>query len=139
MWVVAAARFRMSRTALLPVGLLLLCVVPAAAVAPWAVLFLLLPALAAAWVLRTGVDVAGDRPGEAAPHVPAGVTVRSLVGRRHVPWPDVAGLRVGSRGELWLVTTRGTELRLPVVRVRDLPQLSTASGGRIPSPEATEQ
>ena len=131
--VVAVARFRMSRTALLPVGLLLLCVVPAAAASPWALLLLLLPALAAAWVLRVGLDVGGDDAGGAAGG--AGVTVRSLVGRRHVPWQDVAGLRVGSRGELWLVTTRGTELRLPVVRLRDLPQLSAASGGRIPIDE----
>ena len=122
----------MSRTALLPVGLLLLCVVPAAAASPWALLLLLLPAFAAAWVLRVGVDVAGDDTGRAA--VGAGVTVRSLVGRRHVPWPEVAGIRVGGRGELWLVTTGGTEVRLPVVRLRDLDRLSAASGGRIPAP-----
>jgi hypothetical protein len=118
----------MSRTALLPVGLLLLCVIPAAAASTWALLLLLLPALAAAWVLRTGVDVAGDDAGG------AGVTVRSLVGRRHVPWPEVAGLRVGARGELFLVTTGSTEVRLPVVRMRDLDRLSAASGGRIPAP-----
>jgi hypothetical protein len=132
--VVAVARFRMSRTALLPVGLLLLCVIPAAAASPWALLLLLLPALAAAWVLRTGLDVAGDTSGEDEPAGGAGVTVRSLVGRRHVPWPEVAGLRVGARGELWLVTTGGTEVRLPVVRLRDLDRLSAASGGRIPAP-----
>ena len=139
----AVARFRMSRTALLPVGLLLLCVIPAAAASPWALLLLLLPALAAAWVLRTGLDVAGDTAGgTAGDDRPAGgggggrggVTVRSLVGRRHVPWPEVAGLRVGARGELWLVTTGGTEVRLPVVRLRDLDRLSAASGGRIPAP-----
>ena len=124
----------MSRTAFLPVGLLVLCVVPAAAASPWALLLLLLPALAAAWVLRMGVDIAGGPPGEVAPDVPAGVTVRSLVGRRHVPWAEVAGLRVGARGELWLVTTGGTEVRLPVVRLRDLERLSAASGGRIPAP-----
>ena len=136
--VVAVARFRMSRTALLPVGLLLLCVIPAAAASPWALLLLLLPALAAAWVLRTGLDVAGDTAGGTAgddrPAGGGGVTVRSLVGRRHVPWPEVAGLRVGPRGELWLVTTGGTEVRLPVVRLRDLDRLSAASGGRIPAP-----
>jgi hypothetical protein len=126
----------MSRTALLPVGLLLLCVLPAAAAGPWALALLLLPALAAAWVLRVGVDVAGDAPDGPVGGAPAaGVTVRSLVGLRHVPWSEVSGLRVGARGQLWLVSTRGTELRLPVVRVRDLPQLSAASGGRIPSPQ----
>ena len=115
----------MNRTALLPVALLLLCVLPAAASAPWAAVLLLLPVLAAAAVLRVGVDVTDE---------PAGVTVRSVVGRRHVPWAEVAGLRVGGRGELWLVTTRGTEVRLPVLRLRDLPRLAAASGGRIPVP-----
>jgi hypothetical protein len=115
----------MSRTALLPVGLLLLCVLPVAAAAPVAALLLLVPLLAAAWVLWMGVDVDGEG---------AGVTVRSLLGRRHVPWAEVAGLRVGGRGELWLVTTGGREVRLPVLRLRDLPQLSSASGGRIPVP-----
>ena len=125
----------MSRTALLPVGLLLLCVLPAAATAPWALVLLLLPALAAAWVLRVGVDVAGDAPDEPVAGAPApGVTVRSLVGRRHVPWSDVAGIRVGARGQLWLVTTRATEVRLPVVRLRELGELAAASGGRIPAP-----
>ena len=121
----------MSRTALLPVGLLLLCVLPAAAAAPWASLLLLLPVVAAAWVLRVGVDVAGDPAGDTS-----GVTVRSLVGRRHVPWAEVAGIRVGGRGELWLVTTAGTQVRLPVLRLRDLPRLAAASGGRIPAPAA---
>jgi hypothetical protein len=129
---VAVARFRISRTALLPVGLLLLCVLPAAAATPWAALLLLLPVVAAAWVLRVGVDVGGDAEGSRS-----GVTVRSLVGRRHVPWADVSGIRVGGRGELWLVTTAATQLRLPVVRLRDLPRLAAASDGRIPDPAPT--
>jgi hypothetical protein len=114
---------RMNRTALLPVALLALCVVPAAAATPWTALLFLLPVLAAAWVLRVGADVGGD-----------GVTVRSLVGSRHVPWDRVAGLRVGDRGRLWLVTTAGTQVRLPALRARDLPRLAAASGGRIPAP-----
>lgn len=117
------ARLRMSRVALLPVVVLAICVVPLASAASWTPVFLLVPALAAAWVLRAGVDL-GD----------GGVTVRSLVGARRVPWPEVAGIRVAERGDLWLVTTRGTELRLPALRARDLPRLATLSGGRIPAP-----
>ena len=119
----ATARLRMNRVALLPVVLLVVCVLPLAFAAGWTLVFLLVPALAAAYVLRTGVDV-GD----------GGVTVRSLAGSRAVPWDDVAGIRVGERGDLWLVTVRGTELRLPVLRARDLPWLATVSGGRIPAP-----
>ncbi|SDL53017.1 PH domain-containing protein [Geodermatophilus siccatus] len=119
----ATARLRMNRVALLPVVLLVVCVLPLAFAAGWTLVFLLVPALAAAYVLRTGVDV-GD----------GGVTVRSLAGSRAVPWGDVAGIRVGERGDLWLVTVRGTELRLPVLRARDLPWLAAVSGGRIPAP-----
>ncbi|MGY1760292.1 PH domain-containing protein [Geodermatophilus sp. SYSU D00779] len=119
----ATARLRMNRVALLPVVLLVVCVLPLAFAAGWTLVFLLVPLLAAAYVLRTGVDV-GD----------GGVTVRSLAGSRAVPWGDVAGIRVGERGDLWLVTVRGTELRLPVLRARDLPWLAAVSGGRIPAP-----
>ena len=119
----AIARLRMNRVALLPVVLLVVCVLPLAFAAWWTPVVLLVPVLAAAYVLRTGVDV-GD----------GGVTVRSLAGSRAVPWDDVAGIRVGERGDLWLVTVRGTELRLPVLRARDLPWLAAVSGGRIPAP-----
>src|SRR3712207_2885830 len=113
----------MTRVALLPVLFLLICVLPLAFAAEWTPVFLLVPALAAAHVLRVGVDVGDD-----------GVTVRSLAGSRSVPWNEVAGIRVGERGDLWLVTTRGTELRLPALRARDLPRLAAVSGGRIPAP-----
>ena len=119
----ATARLRMSRVALLPVVFLVVCVLPLALAASWTLVFLLVPALAAAYVLRVGVDV-GD----------GGVTVRSVAGSRSVPWDDVAGIRVGERGDLWLVTARGTELRLPVLRARDLPRLAAVSGGRSPAP-----
>jgi hypothetical protein len=111
----------MSRTALLPVVVLVFCVLPLANATPWLLALLVVPAALAAWVFRVGVDV-GD----------AGITVRSLAGSRTVAWPELAGIRVGERGDLWLVTTRDTQLRLPVLRARDLPRLSTLSGGRIP-------
>jgi hypothetical protein len=118
------ARLRMSRTALLPVILLLLCVLPLAAARTWLLVLLLIPLAVAAWVLRVGVDV-GDE----------GMTVRSLVGRRHVAWAELAGIRVGERGDLWLVTTAGSEVRLPALRTRDLPRLAALSGGRIDVPQ----
>jgi hypothetical protein len=121
------ARLRMNRTALLPVAFLALCVVPLATVTTWTLALLLIPLAVALWVLRAGVDFAAD-----------GVTARSLVGRRNVPWADVAGIRVASGGELWLVTTGGTEVRLPVMRARDLPRLAALSGGRIDVPAPPE-
>jgi hypothetical protein len=123
------ARLRMNRTALIPVGLLALCTVPLAFAAPWTPVLLLVPLVVAVWVLRVGVDIADD-----------GLTVRSLAGERRVPWDELAGIRVAKRGELWLVTTRGTEVRVPVMRARDLPRLAALSGGRIdvPAPPADQ-
>ena len=117
------ARLRMTRTALIPVGLLALCTVPLAFAAPWTPVLLLIPLVVALWVLRVGVDIADD-----------GLTVRSLAGERRVSWDELAGIRVAPRGDLWLVTTTGTEVRVPVMRARDLPRLSALSGGRIDVP-----
>jgi Bacterial PH domain len=118
----------MNRTSLLPVGLLAVCVVPLAFAAPWTPVLLLVPLALALWVLRVGVDISDD-----------GVTARSLIGERRVPWTEVAGIRVAPRGDLWLVTTGGTEVRLPVMRARDLPRLAAVSGGRIDVPEPPAQ
>jgi hypothetical protein len=127
--VAAPARLRMNRTALLPVGLLAICAVPLAfAAPPWTVVLLLIPLAVALWVLRVGVDIADD-----------GMTLRSLVGERRVLWTELVGIRVAPRGDLWLVTTGGTEVRVPVMRARDLPRLAALSGGRIDVPEPPAQ
>ena len=118
------ARLRMGRTALIPVALLLVCVIPLATARLWTLVFLVIPVVAALYVLRVGVDVTDE-----------GLTVRSAVSARHVGWNELAGIRVGKRRDLWLVTTAGSEVRLPVLRVGDLGRLSALSGGRIPSPE----
>ena len=117
----APTRFRMNRSALLPVVVLALCLLPTATFSPFALLLLLIPVVLAAWVLRTGFDVGDD-----------GIVVRSLVGSREVGWAELAGVRVGERADLWLVTTGGTDVRLPVVRARDLPAIGRASEGRLP-------
>ena len=118
------ARLRMSRTALIPVVLLFVCVIPLATARLWTLVFLLIPLAAAVYVLRVGVDVTDD-----------GLTVRSAVSARHVRWDELAGIRIGRRRDLWLVTTGGSEVRLPVLRVGDLRRLSDLSGGRIPAPD----
>lgn len=114
------ARLRMNRTALFPVALLMLSAVPLAFAAPWTPVLLLVPLAVAVWVLRAGVDVTAD-----------GLTVRTLAGQRQVRWDEMAGIRVGRRGDVWLVTTRGTQVHVPVMRARDLPRIAELSGGRI--------
>jgi Bacterial PH domain len=111
----------MSRTALLPILVLAICVLPLATATPWLLLAMVVPVALAVWVFRVGVDVGDD-----------GMTVRSLAGARTVPWAELAGIRVAEGGDLWLVTTGGTQVRLPVLRARDLPRLSDLSDGRIP-------
>jgi hypothetical protein len=124
------ARLRMNRTALVPVAFLALCAVPLATVSAWTLVVFLVPLAVALWVLRSGVDI-GDE----------GLTVHSLVGSRTVRWPELAGIRAADRGALWLVTTGGTEVRMPVIRARDLPRLAELSGGRIevPAPPSAGQ
>jgi hypothetical protein len=118
----------MNRTALFPVALLALCTIPLAFAAPWTPVLLVIPVVVAVWVLRVGVDITDD-----------GLTARSLAGQRQVPWPEVAGIRIGPRGDVWLVTTHGTQVRLPVMRARDLPRLAALSGGRIDVPQPPAQ
>ncbi len=121
--VASLARLRLSRVALIPVVFLTLCAVPFASASPWTALVLLVPLLVAVWVLRVGVDVDTDA-----------ITTRGLVGRRRVAWDDLAGIRVDRDARLRLVTTGGGEVRLPVLRARDLPRLAGWSGGRIDVP-----
>ncbi len=113
----------MSRTALLPIVVLAFCMIPLSAATAWWLVLLVVPAALAAWVFRVGVDI-GDE----------GMTVRSLAAARTVAWSELAGIRVGERGDLWLVTTGGTQVRLPVLRAGDLPRIAALSGGRIPTP-----
>ncbi|MEZ0366589.1 PH domain-containing protein [Mycobacterium sp. pUA109] len=65
-----------------------------------------------------------------------GVTVRSLLGSRSVRWEDIEGLRFTKGSWARARLTSGDELRLPAVSFATLPQLTEASGGRVPNPYA---
>jgi hypothetical protein len=62
------------------------------------------------------------------------VTARNLLGSQTVAWDDIEGLRFSKAS--WARATRrdGSELRLPAVTFATLPQLTAASGGRVPNP-----
>jgi hypothetical protein len=121
----AAVQIRTTRVALLAVLLGAICLSPLALYAPWLLWLFAAPLLVAVWVLRAGVDVDAG-----------GVTVRALVGARRVPWSQVAGLRVGRRGEVALLLGSGATLRLPTVRARHLPLIAAASHGHLPDQAA---
>ncbi|MDQ3464278.1 MAG: PH domain-containing protein [Actinomycetota bacterium] len=121
-----SARLRMSRSALLAVGIFVICTIPLVSVSPWFLAVLALPVLAGVHVWRSGVDIGAD-----------GVTVRAAFRSVTVPWADVAGVEVRRQGELWLVRRNGASLRLPTLRVRDLHRLHEASGERLGLPADT--
>lgn len=90
---------------------------------PFFWLSLLIPAGIVVWVLRTRTTVDPDE-----------LTVRTVTSSRTVRWDDVRGLRLGRRSSVNAVRTDDTELTLAAVKVRDLPALSLASGGRVADP-----
>jgi hypothetical protein len=59
-----------------------------------------------------------------------GITVRALLGSRHLPWDQVRGLSI-TGAAVYAVLADGA-VRLPCVRVAHLAALSRASGGRLP-------
>ncbi|OMC54693.1 hypothetical protein A5747_00630 [Mycobacterium sp. IS-836] len=84
---------------------------------------LIIPVLLSAMVIRLRT-VADGR----------GVTARSLLGSRTVPWEDIDGLRFHRGSWARARLNNGAELRLPAVTFATLPQLTEASSGRVPNP-----
>jgi hypothetical protein len=86
---------------------------------------LIIPVLLSALIIRLRTQADSDS-----------VTVRTLLGSRSVRWEDIDGLRFsrGSWGRAQLKS--GGRLRLPAVTFATLPQLTEASGGRVPNPYA---
>ena len=116
--------FRISPLSLLAVVALAICATPVAFGAPWLWVVLAVPVGLAYWVLRVRTTAGPDT-----------VEARGALRTRRVPWSDITALRVRSsrtRSRVGVVRGNGSELSLPAVRVRDLPRLAAASGGRLP-------
>lgn len=120
--------FRISPLTILFVAFLAVCAIPFAFGAPWFWLVYLVPVGLVGWIVR--IRTVAD------PHA---LTVRRVLDSRRVPWTQISSLRLlpstRSRGtRVSAVLVDGTELPLPAVHIRDLPQLAVASGGRLPYP-----
>jgi hypothetical protein len=115
--------FQNSRLIILFALVLALCATPVAFAAPFLWLVYLVPIAVVVWVVRVRTVVDTEA-----------VTVRKVVGRRRVPWDRISALKLGDRSGVTAVLSDGAELPLPAIRVRDLPQLAAASGGRLPDP-----
>jgi hypothetical protein len=119
----AHAVFRVSPlTVFMALGLVI-CVTPVAFAAPYLWLIYLVPLAIIVWTLwmRTTADAEA-------------LTVRGVLGTRRVPWSEISSLRLAHHARVRAVLTDGSELPLPTVHVRDLPQLAAVSGGRLPDP-----
>jgi hypothetical protein len=85
--------------------------------------FLIVPVLASAAVARYRTVADRDT-----------VTARTFLHSRTVPWTQVDGLRFDKRSWALARLADGSEFRLPAVTFATLPQLTAATGGRVPNP-----
>ncbi|NIJ13669.1 hypothetical protein FHU38_004013 [Saccharomonospora amisosensis] len=117
------AIFRVPATAMLAVLLLFVGVFPAATALPALLPLLLIPIGLALWVARTRTTATRD-----------GITVRTLFGKRELPWEALRGLSITPKSKIEAVLSDGSKIALPTVRTRHLPVLSLVSAGRLPDP-----
>ena len=118
--------FRIPATAVLGAGLLAVAATPLALSAPGLQTIYLVPIALSVWVLRTRTTVDQD-----------GIVVRTMFGRRAMPWDTVRSLRLDPRSRVRAVLADETEVVLPAVRTRHLPVLAAVSHGRLADPTAT--
>jgi hypothetical protein len=89
----------------------------------WGLLLLAIPVLLSVAIERLRTTADADN-----------VTARYLMSTRTLPWSQVDGLKF-TRGR-WARACRPdlSEMRLPAVTFSTLPQLTAASGGKVPNP-----
>lgn len=120
--------FRVNRASLLVALAIAACATPLATMAGGpAPLLYLIPIGLAAWIWRTSTTVDRER-----------ITVRTVFNNRHLPWERVNSVRLDEHRWAQAVLNSGERVRLPAVRVRDVPRLSVMSGGWLPNPEGQE-
>ena len=90
---------------------------------PWGLPLLAIPVLLSLAIERLRTTADADN-----------VTARYLLSTRTLPWSQVEGLKF-TRGR-WARACRPdmSEMRLPAVTFSTLPQLTAASGGKVPNP-----
>lgn len=90
---------------------------PLAGQGGWLVLIPLLPLAVAIWAWQAGTDVNKY-----------GIRVRALIGRRVIPWEDIAALVPDQRGRAVAALNDGSTVPLTAVKPADLPRIIAASG-----------
>ncbi|WP_278263758.1 PH domain-containing protein [Nocardia sp. AG03] len=82
---------------------------------------LLFPVIAIWWVVRTHTTVSES-----------GLDLSTMVGKRHLDWDQVKGVRIPKRGYVRARLSDDSEVKLPAVGYDRLRELIEASGGRLP-------
>jgi Bacterial PH domain len=87
---------------------------------PYLLVLLLIPFGVAVWSWRAGTDVNKDA-----------ITVRAALGRRRLPWRDVAELHTDDRGRVEAVLASGNRVTLTAVPAKELRAVVEASGTQL--------
>ena len=109
-------RFRRSSALTVAALIATIAAVPMLSLTPYLAILLVVPLFVALWSWRSGTDA--DE---------SGITVRAAVGRRTIPWSDVAGV-ITEGGQVSAQLTSGRAITLPAVGAADVPRLVAASG-----------
>nr|WP_221471076.1 PH domain-containing protein [Amycolatopsis umgeniensis] len=118
------AVFKIPNTALLAIAFLVVCVTPVAfGDVPYLQWLYLFPIALAVFVIRTRTTATSE-----------GLEVRTLFGRRDLPWSALKGLAITDKAKVQAVLKDESKIALPAVRTRHLPVISLVSAGRMADP-----
>ena len=118
------AVFKIPNTALLAIAFLVVCVTPVAfGDVPYLQWLYVFPIALAVFVIRTRTTATAE-----------GLEVRTMFGRRDLPWSSLKGLAITDKAKVRAVLQDDTKIALPAVRTRHLPVISLVSAGRMADP-----
>jgi hypothetical protein len=111
-------RFRHNAALTVAAVVVMLALISVLTYAPSLLVLELIPLAVAIWSWRAGTDASQ-----------AGLTVRALLGKRSIPWPEVSALIADDRGRVSAQLTSGRAVALPGVGRADLPRLTAVATG----------
>lgn len=118
------AVFKIPNTALLAIAFLVVCVTPVAfGGVPYLQWLYIFPIALAVFVIRTRTTATAK-----------GLEVRTMFGRRDLPWTSLKGLAITDKAKVQAVLKDESKIPLPAVRTRHLPVISLVSAGRMADP-----
>lgn len=105
-------RFRRSSAATVAAIIVMIAGISVASWQPYLLILEVFPLAVAIWTWRAGTDVD-----------PQGITVRAAIGRRNIPWAEIAELRPTAGNKVEAVLTSGGRIALTAVPADRLPAI----------------